>query len=302
MSTHIPVAAALSGVVAVLIAPYRADGGIDEALTERIARRVDRAGVHALTSLGNTAEVHQLNTAERRHHLRSVARGREHSAIIAGAAGAVSDVLTEIEFAAGLGFDAAMVHEPPDPFGDDDGFARYYRAIADRSALPVIAYLRSGRIGLAAINDVVQHPALIGVKYAVRDLGPLRAAMASHPQACVWVNGAAESRALEFLELGITGFTSGIANVRPELALQVHSALVDGDRQRLAELVALLSPIEDVRSISGNKFNVSVLKALLARVDVQAGPVRPPHSELTPKASDDLDVAWSALPSVVAHS
>lgn len=296
MKTPIPLAQALTGVVAVLVTPYRSDGTVDDHLTEHIAGQVDRAGVHALTSLGNTAEVHQLTESERRQHLRAVAGAREGAAIIAGAAGAASAVLQQIEFAAGLGFDAAMVHEPPDPFGDDDGFAQYFGTIAERSALPVVAYLRSGRIGGAGVAQIVEHPNVVGVKYAARDLEPLRSAMARTPDACTWVNGAAEGRAPEFLPLGITGFTSGIANARPDLALAVHDALVTGNEPRLTELVQLLAPIEDIRSMSGNKFNVSVLKAMFAKVGVDMGGVRPPHSALTAEASTRLDAALASLP------
>lgn len=296
MTTHYTVPDALTGVIAVLISPYTQDGAVDESATEQIAHRVDAAGVHAITSLGNTAEVHQLTIPEQRAHLRGVAAAREHSMIIAGAAGAAANVLDQIEFAAGLGFDAAMVHEPPDPFGDDGGFAAYYRSIADRTALPIVAYLRSGRVGIDAITAMVQHPSIVGVKYATRDLGPLRTVMQRVPDACIWVNGAAEGRAPDFLPLGITGFTSGIANARPDLALAVHAALVSGDETQLGRLVNLLAPIEAVRAESRNKFNVSVLKAMMASIGINVGAVRPPHCELTADASARLARAVKGLP------
>ncbi|WP_353807659.1 dihydrodipicolinate synthase family protein [Agromyces sp. SYSU T00194] len=286
---------ALGGVIAVLITPY-AEGTVDVSALTGIARRLDDAGIHVLTALGNTAEVFQLTAEERVAHLRAVAAGTDGSLLIAGVAGASATVLANTDAAAALGYDLTMVHEPADPFGDSAGFADYYLDIADRSALPLVIYLRTERLDTLALSDLSHHANIAGVKYARRSLDALTTLLADANGDCVWINGAAEARAPEFLTLGLTGFTSGIANARPDLALRVHEALVVGDDTRLARAVAPLSPVEDIRAEGNGRFNVAVLKEILRCSGIETGPVRAPHSELTPSAKRALHAAIAAWP------
>ena len=79
----------LGGVSCVLVTPFRDGVGTPDAdRTEQLARRVDAAGIHAITVLGNTAEVFQLTDAERRVLLAAAAQGTDRSLLIAGALGA----------------------------------------------------------------------------------------------------------------------------------------------------------------------------------------------------------------------
>ncbi|MVA76619.1 dihydrodipicolinate synthase family protein [Auraticoccus sp. F435] len=286
----------MTGVTAVLVTPYRQDR-LDEGTLEDLAARTEQAGVHVLTSLGNTAEVFQLTPAERTAHLSAVARASASAVLLAGVSGAAASVLAEIETAASLGYSAAMVHEPADPFGDSEGFVRYYAEISRHSALPLVLYVRSDRLDVDGLRRVVAAEAVVGVKFARADLGTLSVLLEGGAAAgCTWVNGAAESRAPQFLALGLTGFTSGVADVRPDLALAVHAALRAGDREALERQVGLLAPVEALRSTGRGKYNVAVLKELLRMHGVEAGPVRPPHCEVTASGREVLQRAVAAWP------
>ncbi|KAF2418088.1 dihydrodipicolinate synthase family protein [Microbacterium sp. B35-30] len=286
----------LTGVTAVLVTPYR-DGRVDEQFTERLAGDVASSGVHAIAALGNTAEVFQLTRNEQRAYLRAVSRAHGPALRIAGFAGAARSVLDEIDYAASLGYDAAMLHEPADPFGDSEGVLTYYLSIASRAALPVVLYLRSPRLEFESLRAVAAEPTIIGVKYARADIDTLaRVLHTESADACTWVNGAAELRAGDFFDLGLTGFTSGIANVRPDLALAVHRALVDGDRAALDDAVRLVAPVERIRAAGNGKFNVAVLKELFRAQGTNVGEVRPPHSPLSAEAAADLRSAILSWP------
>lgn len=290
---------ALTGVSAVVVAPYRA-GRVSAELTEQIVERIDAAGIHAITALGNTAEVFQLSAEERRTHVAAVGAAATRAVRLAGVSGAGVTVLDDTETARDLGHDAVMLHEPADPFGDAAGLVAYYRAIADRSALPLVLYVRSARLGVAGLTELAAHPAVAGVKFALPDLSVLdelrrhTAAAAGTDADCIWINGAAEGRAPAMAERGITGFTSGIANARPDLALAVHRALEAGDAAAVAALHALLAPVEEIRAEQNARFNVAVLKELLRGAGIEAGPVRAPHSALSASAE-------TALAEAIAH-
>ena len=270
---------ALRGVVAVLIAPY-AHGTVDVVRTDELATRVDEGGVHALTSLGNTAEVFQLSAAEQRAHRQGVAARPRAAVLIAGVEGPAKVVGEETLHARDLGYDAVMLHEPADPFGDESGLIDYYRSIADVSVLPVVVYLRTRRLHHAGLRALASMPRVVGVKFARPDIETLSELLREPGDSCTWVNGAAESRALDFARIGIHGFTSGIANVRPDLAVAVNSALRSDDAETAARLLEPLIAVERVRTRDHNKYNVAVLKALLAHQGFDAGGIRPPHVDL----------------------
>ncbi|WP_432974516.1 dihydrodipicolinate synthase family protein [Dactylosporangium sp. CA-233914] len=277
---------ALHGVTAVLVTPYR-DGatGINEDVAGAIARRADAAGIHVLTALGNTAEMHQLDPSERRCMLRAVAAGRSRALLLAGVAGSIGQLVTDAEYARDLGYDAAMLHEPPDPFGDGAGIVRYYEQVADRCPLPVVLYLRSARVKGHDLQKLARHPNIVAVKYARDDFHTLSTLVHDESAGpCVWINGLAESMVPMHAGLGVHAFTSGLANVYPEAALAMHTASMAGDLNRLRELLGLIRPIEALRNEGNARFNVSVLKEMLRWNGIEAGGVRPPNSQLTEPA------------------
>jgi 4-hydroxy-tetrahydrodipicolinate synthase len=288
----------MDGVVAVLVTPYLdGAGAVDEPAVRRLTRRVEEGGIRTLTALGNTAEVHQLTPDERLSVLRAVAAGRQEATLIAGLAGSLGSALDDAARARDLGYDAVMIHEPAEPFGDGAGVARYFERIGERVALPVVLYVRSTRLSRATLADLAASPSVVAVKYARPDLTTLQELLdEGAAQQCTWINGSAEGKLPAFAELGITAFTSGIANVRPDLALAVHAALVDGDQSQLRRLIELVSPVEAIRTEAHGRYNVSVLKELLRAEGLEAGDVRPPHSPLTPTARDSLRSAVAAWP------
>ncbi|QMU96465.1 dihydrodipicolinate synthase family protein [Microbacterium esteraromaticum] len=270
---------ALRGVVAVLVTPYDKSGAVDEAKSTQLAERADAGGVHVVTALGNTSELYQLTAAERRVVLRSVATGTSRARLLAGFAGAAIEIHDESQYAADLGYHAVMIHEPMDPFGDGDGLLRFYREVAERSALPIVLYLRSTRLSLEQIRELVTHPKILGGKFARADFGTLEQLV--HDGDSVWVNGAAESKIAITAAMGITGFTSGIAAARPDAALAMHAAVCRGDLNRLTQLMRLIAPVERMRAANHARSNVDVVKEMLRIDGIEFGSVRPPHVQLS---------------------
>jgi dihydrodipicolinate synthase/N-acetylneuraminate lyase len=302
-SPSIPDAGALSGVTCVLVTPFRDRvGPPDTAVLERLVQRLDAAGVPAITALGNTAEVFQLTGAERRTVLEAVAGATGQATLITGVTGPLVEAVGLTELAAGHGYAAAMLHDPPDPLAGEAGLVRLLHEFADRSALSTVLYLRTTRLGPSALAEVVAHPRIVAVKYARPDVGVLAGLLADPAtrDACTWVCGLAESMVLPMRGPGVIGFTSGVANVRPDLALAVWRASRDGDLPALSAHVAPLLAIERMRTRAGGRHNVSVLKAALALEGLDAGDVRPPCEPLGAAELAELRAALDALPEPVA--
>lgn len=273
---------ALRGVTCVLITPYR-DGvvDVDKALMSSLTSSIANEGIHSLTALGNTAEVHQLDWCEREAVLRSVAAGGEETTLIAGVTGPFPSLIRQATLSAELGYDALMLHEPADPFGDTHGLLAYYQAVCDESPLPVVLYLRTSLLDVSDLTRLIEHPAVVGVKYARPDLEPLSALREADGSAgCVWINGAAEAWVAEWSRLGVTGFTSGLANAMPTVSLAIHEAAAEGAPERLSHLIDLVRPLEELRTRNRSRNNVAVIKELLRLNGLSVGEVRPPHMPL----------------------
>ena len=289
----------LAGVTCVLVAPMHAESGaIVASVAEEIASRVDRAGIHAVTVLGNTAEVFQLSATERRLLLAAAAPACERSLLIAGIAGPQAESVQLAEEAAALGYQAAMLHEPPDPLAGERGLIGLIHGFADRSPLPTVLYARTPRMSRTVLAEAAAHPRVIGVKYARHELSVLGSLLADRPtrEACTWVCGLAESMIQPMRGLGLVGFTSGLANVRPDLALSVWQASRDGDLAVLADRVRPILPFETMRTRNGGRHNVAVLKSALRIAGVEAGAVRPPCDALGPDELEGLRAVLGAFP------
>ncbi|MDO8210238.1 dihydrodipicolinate synthase family protein [Conexibacter sp. CPCC 206217] len=292
----------LSGVVAVLPTPFERTGGeVDLEALERLTAVLDSAGVHTLTALGNTGEVFQLNAEERRAVLAATARGRTRAGLIAGVTGALSEALESASEAERLGYDAVMLHDPPDPLAGERGIVGLITEFADRSPLPVVLYVRTPRLGADALAELALHPQIVGVKYARHDLHVL-GTLLERPgvrDACTWTCGLAESMVAPMRALGLVGFTSGIANVRPDLSLAVWRASRAGDFDALAAALRPLLPFELLRTRAGGRHNVAVVKAALALTGADAGEVRAPCEPLDARAAEALAGIVRAWPASV---
>jgi 4-hydroxy-tetrahydrodipicolinate synthase len=265
---------------------------------------MDTAGIHVIAALGNTAEVYQLTTSERRLVLATVAAATESARRIAGLCGAREDILRDGDFAVELGYDGVMIHEPVDPLGSKDGAERFYLDLADRLPLPVVLYIRSPRLSTDQLVRVADHPNIAGVKYARHDVPEfVRLISATRSSDTVWVCGAAESVVTTFAPLGIAGFTSGLANVRPDLSLDIWRAASSADWNGLVERVSTILPFELMRTRDAGRFNVSVLKRALAWQGWDVGDVRSPCVDLdaeTERELRDLLASWPEATVVTA--
>jgi 4-hydroxy-tetrahydrodipicolinate synthase len=275
---------ALRSVVMITVTPFDATGGIDVSGYRTVLRRTLDAGIDVVTPNGNTSEFYSLTAVERERALELTVEESDGRALVV--AGVGYDVGTAVESARAArraGATAVMVHQPVHPYLSAAGWVDYHRAVADAvPELGVICYLRSPHIPNSALADLARAaPNLVGVKYAVPDPVAFGDAVTTvGPDRLTWVCGLAETWAPFFWPVGAEGFTSGLANVTPELSLRLLTALRDGDRAGARDLWRGLKPFEDLRAARGSADNVSVVKEALAQLGLSNRSVRPPISEL----------------------
>ena len=275
---------ALATVAAVPVTPFAGDGSPDWDAHARIITRMIDAGVTLITPNGNTGEFSALTPAEARRATESAlsaAAGR--ATVLAGAGLDIPGAIAAGEHAQAAGAEMIMVHQPVSPYLSADGWVDYHRAIA--SALPglgVVLYIRDARIAGAHIARLAELcPNVLGVKYGVRD--PVQFAAVARDAGAdrfSWLAGAAELTAPACWSAGARGFTSGLVNVAPQLALSMLAALRDGDLPGAMKVWDLVRPFEELRAADASADNVSVVKEALGQLGLCRPDVRPPSRPL----------------------
>jgi 4-hydroxy-tetrahydrodipicolinate synthase len=275
---------ALGTAVVVPVTPFDIEGGVDYAAYRRLLTRLVAAGVSVITCNGNAGEFYSLTLEESRRVAEVTLEAVAGRALVVVGVGL--DALTagrSAQLAQQAGARAVMVHQPVHPFRSLDGWVDYHRQVAEAAPeVGVVPYIRDAAINAATLNALLEAcPTVAGVKYAVPD--PLlfaSLAAAVGPERMAWVCGLAELWAPSFWAGGATGFTSGLANVQPTLALSMLAALRSGDAAGVRRAWALAQPFEAMRARRGSAANVSVIKEALAQQGLCDRWVRPPISLL----------------------
>ncbi|GAC67674.1 dihydrodipicolinate synthase family protein [Gordonia soli] len=273
----------LAGVVSIPVTPFAATGTIDEPALIAINRRMADAGIPVITPNGNTGEYYSLTREERSRCVDLAMISSGQAAVLVGVGGALADAIDEARYARSAGAHAVMVHQPVHPYITRAGWIDYHAAIA--TAVPelgLVTYVKNLAIDGSTIGrlaDAVDN--FIGVKYALPDPVGFASAIADAGDAdLVWIAGLAESYAASGFAATATGFTSGLANVVPDVSLAYLQALRDSDWAGALSIWKSIRAFEDLRARDNNALNVSVVKEALHQLGLCDRAVRAPISTL----------------------
>lgn len=273
----------LAGVASVLVTPFRTDGSFDAATFGTSLDRMSAAGVPAVMPNGNTGEFFSLSRAEQIEVIEIAGAYAAQLTVITGVGGDLEGATGLARQAAASGLQAVLVHGPLSPFWSQQGWIDYHAGIADAvPELAVIPYFRNASITADTLGRLAERCGnVVGVKYAVQDV--IRFAELVKQlggSGLTWLCGLAESWAPFFWTAGATGFTSGIANFRPDLSLRMYELLSQGDTGAAMDLWLQLRQIETMRLAANQVANVSVVKEAMAVMGLCGNTVRPPSSLL----------------------
>lgn len=291
---------ALADISVVLVTPFREDDSIDAGAFSDLTDAVVRAGVGSVVTASSVGEFHSLTRVEWRHLLRSAIEVVESSTTPAFA-GVGHDLATAVEMAReaeDLGAAAVMVHPPPHPFVTPEGYEAYLSTISGAVSIGVIPYLRSP-LPDDVLTRICSLENVVGMKFAIADpvkLGDWHRVVQDIDGDFVFSCGLAERWAPAMWALGATGFTSGLANLAPEVAVRFLGDLRSGDATRIQDTWSRIAPLEQLRNHKGGGRSVSVLKAACAARGIPIGmAVRPPASAIAASQMPDVEAAVAVL-------
>jgi dihydrodipicolinate synthase/N-acetylneuraminate lyase len=172
----------LHGIFPPITTPFYPDGRVYLKKLEHNVERYSKTPVAGTVVLGSTGEAVMLSDEERREVLRTARVAcAPHKVLIAGTgAESALETLRLTEYAAELGYDAALVRTPHfyRPQMKPANLLAFYRTVADRSPLPVLIYSVPAFTGYDMPTELVielaEHPNIIGIKESGGDAQKIR--------------------------------------------------------------------------------------------------------------------------------
>jgi 4-hydroxy-tetrahydrodipicolinate synthase/2-dehydro-3-deoxy-phosphogluconate/2-dehydro-3-deoxy-6-phosphogalactonate aldolase len=273
---------ALSGVVPPTVTAFDETGDIDPAATAAHARFVARAGVSAVFPLGTNGEFPLLTGAERATVVEAVVDAVEVPVIAGVGHPSTRETVDRASHAEAVGADGVVVVTPYYYPLDGDAAVDHYGAVADAVDIPVYLYHIPGRTGIALDGETLDRVAAIdglaGVKDSSKDVPWLVSAIDEHPELTFLVGS--DSLLFTGLSVGCAGLVSAVANVFPELVVDLYEAFAVGERDRaralqskvLAVRTALkrgpyMAGVKTALSLRDPGFDVGGLRAPLRTMD-----------------------------------
>jgi dihydrodipicolinate synthase/N-acetylneuraminate lyase len=173
----------LSGIFAPITTPFYPDGEVYYKKLESNVERYSRTPIAGIVVQGSTGEAILLSDQERRDVLKAaLAAAAPNKVMIAGTGiESAHETLRLTEYAAELGYDAALVRTPhyyKKQMLSANQLA-FYRTVADRSALPIIIYNFPQATGYDLPAEIVvelaSHPNIVAIKESSGNLDKVKA-------------------------------------------------------------------------------------------------------------------------------
>jgi 5-dehydro-4-deoxyglucarate dehydratase len=207
---------------------------------------------------------------------------------------------TAIQFAQAaerVGADGLLLLPPYLVNAEAAGLIAHVKAVCAATKLGVIFYNRDNAIlNESAIEQLCSAcPNLVGFKDGYGDIELMTRIVARLGDRLVYVGGlpTAETFALPYLQMGVTTYSSAIFNFVPQFAQKFYGAVRAQQHQAItAMLREFVLPYIAIRS-RRKGYAISIVKAGMRAVGRDAGPVRPPLTEL-------MDSEFSELKALIA--
>jgi 4-hydroxy-tetrahydrodipicolinate synthase len=255
-----------TGVGTALITPFAKNGAVDEAAVRRLAARQVEAGVHFLVPCGTTGEAPTLTPAERRKVVEIVADEVDGNAMVLAGAGGYDtrEVIQSVADLESLGVQGILSVTPYYNKPTQEGLYQHYRAIAERTKLPIMLYNVPGRTGCniepATLVRLSAIPNIIGVKEASGNMSQMAEIVGSVPPEFIVLSGD-DALALPLMAIGGRGVISVVSNEVPAETVQMVEAAERGDYATARRWHQKLLPLMQVNFVESNPIPVKFASA-----------------------------------------
>jgi 4-hydroxy-2-oxoglutarate aldolase len=294
----------LNGILAALTTPFDESGDLAvDRMKENVAR-YNRAPLTGYLAVGSTGESVYLNRKEVEQTFAAVREAAAPGRTLIAGTGSEStrETISRNAVAAGLGYDFVLVKTPFYFKGGmtPDALLGHFRRVADASKLPVLLYSIPQLTGIALEAELVarlaEHPNIVGLKDSSGDVLRAGEILGAVPAKFQLMIGSPEAL-YPSLVLGATGGMLAIADVIPELCVEMYRAAVEGPSAKARELHRRLAPAS--KKI-GSALGIAGVKYAMDHRGYYGGPVRSPLMPLNDAQKRSVDATIDSLVATAA--
>ncbi len=273
------------GIFPPAITPFKENEEIDEDKLKDFLDFLIKRGVHGIFLLGTNGEAPMLTTEEKKLVMKIAVEHVNGKVPVIVGAGAVStkEAIELGRFAEKVGADAIHVVTPYYYPVTQEGLIKHYSKIAMSVEIPVIVYyipsLTHNRMEIKTLKKIASFPRIAGLKDSSKDLAWFHAAIVEIKSVRDDFSFLCGSDALIFtyLQFGASGAVSAIANVFPELVVELYNSFIKGDHE---EALMLQDKVLRIRRIFKGYPYMSAIKAALKLRGFDFGNLRSPLQSL----------------------
>lgn len=288
---------AFEGCFTALVTPFK-DGGLDEAALRKVVRFQLRGGVSGLVACGSTGEAATLSMEESERVVRvTVSEAAGRVPVVAGVGS--NDTAKAVKMAKEAerwGADALLVLVPYYNKPTQEGMFQHFKAVAQATGLPIIAYNIPGRTGVnmlpkTLLRIAAELPSVRAVKEAAGSLDQVSEILCSAPKGFTVLSGD-DSLTLPMMAVGAKGVVSVVSNILPRETQKLCDLALRGDYKAAAKVHLKLFPFIKALFVETNPIPV---KAAACKLGLCSGELRLPLTAISPEARKTLEKALAKV-------
>lgn len=283
----------MEGVFVPHVTPFDENEEIDEPALRELVDHFIKAGLDGLVSLGSNGEFPYLSFEERLRVVEIVldeANGRVQ--VIAGATeNSTREALRLGRALLDLGADALLIGPPYyfKPSGEE--LFAHYSALAERLDGKILLYNVPKFTGINVPIDIIErladeHSNIVGIKDSSGSMGRITELVRRLGDRFSILAGTADVMHPSWM-IGAHGAIVAVANVAPELCVELWRAFREGNHQKAKELQLRVNLINEVVVKKYNQ--ISAVKAAMEMRGLRAGKPRPPSLPLDREVLGDVE-------------
>ena len=283
-----------TGACPAIVTPFDANGAVNYDAFGKLIDQQIAAGVDAICVCGTTGETSTLSIREHIAVVEYCVKRVDHRVKVIAGAGSndTSAAVYLSQHAQDSGADALLLVTPYYNKASQTGLLKHYEYIADRVELPIILYNVPSRTGVSFTADTYkilsENPKFNGVKEASGNFSLL----AHTRYLCgddfyIWSGN--DDQVVPMMSLGAKGVISVVCNIMPELMVDMSHACLEGNFDKASKLQIEYMDFIDSLFIEVNPIPI---KCAMNLVGMEAGPLRLPLCEMSPK---NLEVMKAAM-------
>lgn len=269
--------------------------GDEELNLSKIADNIEKLCRYRLSGiliLGSNGEMVMLNNEEKKSVYDTARKAIPSGKLMIAGTGAQStrETIHLSVMASDSGADAVLVLNPSyyKSQMNSDALVRFYHDVAEKSPAPVIIYNMPANSGLDMDAETIlkasEHKNIIGIKDSGGNLVKMASVIKNAKPGFQVLAGSA-SFLLPALSIGAVGGILAVANIAPELCLNIYDSFNNGelDKAKEYQLAAV-----DLNTAVTRKWGVPALKAAMDYLGMYGGPVRKPLLSITESINKQL--------------